>query len=483
MDDPTPLTLTTALLPCNECKMLRKKCDKNLPSCSRCIDRHVQCTYRTAALVVDDEAPVTIPFVIQADDPLTALTKTELIQKVKELIEKLAEAEAALALANERLRVKETSPIEVTSPASLVSLDSPGMAPSASDWILMSQYLQSYRYCLMGMNDPSFLLDYTNQPVSLRLIMCAIACLHMEPPLPRQVWIEYYNRARKALKREKNTEKHIIANLLVSQFTMGNVVNGHPILAEPYFFKAIRTMLYLEYTRDPDDIPSIAHLDYALKNQRRNIPKRVEDILQSPECDSVRTRLYDLRKEIPAHLILSQENLFAFTTTFKDRETVVDCFFTTLFHNVTLCIVNRPILYLTGFLTQDSVHLASSTENYTKIMNALFESVAAAQTVVGLASCDVQNFVTPLVCCIERMLEEMECSEKSLSAGTMDVERELDGIAIEMKVMSLSEDDKEVMEPFYTYPWVFLGLLGVEVNGTKWQAWYEEEWREFWNHQ
>ncbi|KAI9351350.1 hypothetical protein BDR26DRAFT_850912 [Obelidium mucronatum] len=533
------------------------------------------------------------------------------------------------------------------------------MAPSLADWMLMCRYFENLSYCLMQHKSVEFMADYKNQPASLRLIMCALACLSFNPPLPKSVWLDYYNRARKAIKREGHmaTDQHIFSYLLLSHFTMAT---GHPMLAEPYFFKAIRLMLYLGYGRDPDDSNQLCDLNEVEKNGRRYTfwclyytskivqiamsrpvmadldsskvkrckkpdfsalglktrtseisticylssfldiihdttqlyqtkpPKLVDDILDSTQFEVIRSRIMHLLSTLPTGLVLSQDNssqFVEFTSTIKDRETVIDCFFTTLFYNVSICLLNRPILYLTKFLHHDSIHLSNCPENKTSIQNSLFEAVAAAQTVVGLSSWlvhqsdmgldleggqfrqrlwkqhvfesfllfesvvvlwfattqtqrfwweipgieaavsvlglddrkrirsqvldvlrtlkdlevglsatvnpnvfhvqygNMQNFITPMVSCIEKMVEEMEDSENSMAGAEtldMDFDREVEEIAIEMNVMSLTEVDPEVSEPYTRDPWVLLGLLGVEVKGLRWKAWYEEDWRSFW---
>ncbi|KAJ3030660.1 UNVERIFIED_CONTAM: hypothetical protein HDU68_008295 [Siphonaria sp. JEL0065] len=101
-----------------------------------------------------------------------------------------------------------------------------------------------------------------------------------------------------------------------------------------------------------------------------------------------------------------------------------------------------------------------------------------------------QNLVTPMVDCVTRLVQDMEGSAE---------ERELvelyryihftspkfllpqNTITIEMDVLSVGKpSDPEKQRWGKEDPWVFMGLLGAEVKGTKWRAPLENEWREFW---
>ncbi|KAJ3290628.1 hypothetical protein HDU79_003105 [Rhizoclosmatium sp. JEL0117] len=90
------------------------------------------------------------------------------------------------------------------------------------------------------------------------------------------------------------------------------------------------------------------------------------------------------------------------------------------------------------------------------------------------------NFITPMVSCIVKMVEQMEDVEKLVGGIPTPQETEVESVAIEISVFSLTEADPEIPAPVTLEPWVLLGLLGVNVKGLTWNAWYEEEWRQFW---
>ncbi|KAJ3110554.1 hypothetical protein HK100_002997 [Physocladia obscura] len=73
-------------------------------------------------------------------------------------------------------------------------------------------------------------------------------------------------------------------------------------------------------------------------------------------------------------------------------------------------------------------------------------------------------------------------SEKSFGNDSVD------SLVLDMKVMGL-ESDENVNQPLVIAvesPWVYLGLLGIDVNQNfqqrfQWKAPYEEKWRNFWH--
>ncbi|KAJ3070060.1 hypothetical protein HDU98_006913 [Podochytrium sp. JEL0797] len=372
---------------------------------------------------------------------------------------RLAASEAALAKANELLGGLTPA----FSPSPVLSLQDPLMEASITDWILASQFMAHMPYQLLSFNDPFFINNFHTEPASLRFIVCAHACLHTNPPMSKHITIDYYNRARKAIKRESfvPVEKHIRSCLLLSEFCRSN---GHPILAEPYFQKSVRSALENHLDVDPDDsawlqplqltesekerrrqvfwivyfitkqiqifmskrilpanidgtrvrfckkpfttnlvaellAPETATICYLSRilditheittHHTQSIPRTVSEIIFSTVCESMRARLRIVKAGIPSRLILSDCSPHAFhefTATFSDQEILIDCLFTTLYFNSTVCLLNRPTLYLTKFLSPDSPHLSSSPDAVFKISTAVRESITSAHIILSLSS-------------------------------------------------------------------------------------------------
>ncbi|KAJ3012628.1 UNVERIFIED_CONTAM: hypothetical protein HDU68_001100 [Siphonaria sp. JEL0065] len=559
-------------------KSLRKKCNKAIPTCDRCTSRGVSCSYRPAALGIQEE----VVAIQVGREAVMEVRIRELESTVRDLSNRLIATEASLAAANEKIQFLQgqqsmTSIININSPNSdCLELEDPRMAATVQDWILMTRYYETVKYSVSMKCDPEFLVNFSMHSAARRLIMCALACLNMDPPLPKQVALDYYNRARKAVSRRAGdcTVDLMMANYLLSDFAMSLKPNTFGV---QYRTNEVATNYYLSTILDI--------IRDTTRHHTTNIPRTVVDLLSPPKATPFRAQLHTFRSSTPSHLIISQENgtqFLAFTSTFQGRETVTDCLFLTMFYNVAICIMNRPILYLTKFLKRDSVHL--TMENRSTIFTALNESLVSAQTVVGLASWlvhqsemkldgedgkfrdsfwrlhpfesfvlfeavvvlwfattqtqefwfegitpvlnfmtledrqrirsqvldvlrtlkdleqglstsqqsnvydvrygDVTNFVSPMVECIQRMLSVIEDVEFAViigeKAGSSVNEMEVEAVAIEMNVLSLTDTDPELREPYRSDPWVFLGLLGAQVKGMKWRAWYEEDWRLFW---
>ncbi|KAJ3070414.1 hypothetical protein HDU98_006578 [Podochytrium sp. JEL0797] len=101
------------------------------------------------------------------------------------------------------------------------------------------------------------------------------------------------------------------------------------------------------------------------------------------------------------------------------------------------------------------------------------------------------NMMTPLVQCVAGMVEQMELveslsprtahglfeEEESLSGGGVDM------IVLGMKALAVDTDDGSPSPPPKSRmdsPWVFLGLLGMDVGNMRWNGGLEHEWRLFW---
>ncbi|KAJ3137642.1 hypothetical protein HK100_000554 [Physocladia obscura] len=88
------------------------------------------------------------------------------------------------------------------------------------------------------------------------------------------------------------------------------------------------------------------------------------------------------------------------------------------------------------------------------------------------------NMITPIVVAIEAMIREIQEAEVAVIETNEKFEAVLKGITLGMKVVAIVDDDEEF--PKQMEPFVFLGLLGMEVSGLNWNASNEQPWRNFW---
>ncbi|KAJ3257493.1 hypothetical protein HDU77_002698 [Chytriomyces hyalinus] len=102
------------------------------------------------------------------------------------------------------------------------------------------------------------------------------------------------------------------------------------------------------------------------------------------------------------------------------------------------------------------------------------------------------NMMTPLITCLNAMLQELSVKQgNSQQSNINTVDFNLDLILLEMKVLSLTsdeDDDKESSEAEIDScsvatdePWVYVGLLGIDINKqVRWNGPYEGNWRRLW---
>ncbi|KAJ3229749.1 hypothetical protein HDU81_005021 [Chytriomyces hyalinus] len=87
-----------------------------------------------------------------------------------------------------------------------------------------------------------------------------------------------------------------------------------------------------------------------------------------------------------------------------------------------------------------------------------------------------QNYVSPMILCVESMLLEMQSNQSRNDIRIHNAE-------IAMTVLSLAEDGSDDLRAIKDdeYPVAFMGLLGLQVmGGIRWKGPYEDEWRRFW---
>ncbi|KAJ3207925.1 hypothetical protein HDU82_003161, partial [Entophlyctis luteolus] len=122
-------------------------------------------------------------------------------------------------------------------------------------------------------------------------------------------------------------------------------------------------------------------------------PATMVDLTESILLSSVKAQLESLKSQIPAYLVLLVDgsgdranDLAEFVSDFRMTEMkVADVLTTSLLLHSTVCISNRSLLYLTGFMPAESIDPASESQQ-AKVLAALDVAVTSARTILFLVS-------------------------------------------------------------------------------------------------
>ncbi|KAJ3290625.1 hypothetical protein HDU79_003102 [Rhizoclosmatium sp. JEL0117] len=266
----------TAILPCDDCKVLRKKCDRLLP-CTRCVKRKVSCcTYRGGAVDPNVSEVTRIPVHSSPEAEAPSVTSSpappsdsSLAQEVRAISQRLAALEANVAtIMRQQQEIQQQQQQQQHQGYGMSwQLEDPDLQPTMSDWVILMQYLSHRNYNVLNfLGGRNFLDTFFHEPATIRLTFLAIASHRQQ--LPAIVCLSYYKRATKLLLREM--EKPLFSTfqslLLMASFT---VFNGQPYLGERYFKQACHQAVFLRLIDDPDVVPHLANLTHAQKEERR----------------------------------------------------------------------------------------------------------------------------------------------------------------------------------------------------------------------
>ncbi|KAJ3392334.1 hypothetical protein HDU84_004298 [Entophlyctis sp. JEL0112] len=150
------------------------------------------------------------------------------------------------------------------------------------------------------------------------------------------------------------------------------------------------------------DVAAICHLSSVLevlnliKHHHTQAPNNARDLINCVYCANFRVQLEIAKANIPTYLILDSEiDSIAFFSKFNLRnETARSSFEPDVVDTVTIsttylaakCVLLRPLLYLTGFLSIDSPVLVGQPDAIVQLLTALVESLSAASTVSQICS-------------------------------------------------------------------------------------------------
>ncbi|KAJ3389754.1 hypothetical protein HDU84_008349 [Entophlyctis sp. JEL0112] len=461
----------TTRLPCTDCRSLRKRCDRRLPECARCVKRGVPCSYRKDCESRNRPSASTweaLPTMGETNYKPHPINPTKSRNKVSAISQRLSEAENHLSILASRTPASVSNNIQtpILEPGNL--LESRDMLPTFQDWAIVCSYMTKSPYSIIGIlgGFEELLESFFSQPPHLWLSLCAVASQLQEPKLPEHVRYSYYARAQSALVKNFHIlDFRMYQSLMI--FTAFSAASGNPDAGRSFFFQGIVLLLRLRLDIDPDDSPWLFGLNLSdrEKNKRRTgfwvayhfwkisqivvgsplrvqlkndkvkfsrrfyadspfydeyperseiaticylcaildvlesaatlyriPPAAVTDLTESVQLNSVKAQLQSLKSQIPTYMFLLDRScdrtndLFAFVSDIRMTEMkVADVLTTSLLLHSAICIANRGLLFLTGFLpatNSDSV----SNGHEAKILLALDESVTSARTILFLVS-------------------------------------------------------------------------------------------------
>ncbi|KAI9351352.1 hypothetical protein BDR26DRAFT_850915 [Obelidium mucronatum] len=99
-------------------------------------------------------------------------------------------------------------------------------------------------------------------------------------------------------------------------------------------------------------------------------------------------KLNAIRTLLPEELLLTRNSpqQTRFMINFQGSDRVMDSFLITLLFHASICVVNRPTLYLSHYLPLTSPLLVNNPENMTKILASIDASITAALSIAELVS-------------------------------------------------------------------------------------------------
>ncbi|TPX70500.1 hypothetical protein CcCBS67573_g06525 [Chytriomyces confervae] len=501
-------------------------------------------------------------------------------------------------------------------------------SPSLPEEICLGYYARAHRALVKSISQPSM------KTLQALLIISSFTCVKGQPVLARRF---FYGAVRMVSElrldidpdtlevmtgvqytEDEKLERRLLFYIMQSNLKIIKVIRGpSAFLASASHTQPSFASSFVEihshqvkppcnpFTNQVYDIYYRSELQdilYQASKYHKIGPYPVSDILANSTCQNLDELLFAFKIRLPSYLYIeSAVQLFQISnaTTAADITSSITM---TITYCSAVCLLNRPKLYLTGYLAIDSIFLTGSNqESVGVLLTALDASLSAARNLAQINSwmihmCPVhfraflwrdrcflffslfeaavvlwftttrtlpfwwrtannpglltmsatdrqsiqsemrdilqalveietgfpstqhdpgqtehrfvpsgtENMATPLVKCMQGMLYEMEIAGEAAQAmdtedvtaaatrpkGTELFENSLEcGITLGMKVMSLVKEEHvdcvgvgvTITEPFTSEPWVYLGLLGLRVNGMSWLAHYEDEWEMFWH--
>ncbi|KAJ3232832.1 hypothetical protein HDU78_006838 [Chytriomyces hyalinus] len=153
----------------------------------------------------------------------------------------------------------ETIPASKDRPSLLLHAD---LAPSLEDCAVVAAYFASSHprmfldsFVLYLLDHTAFMTTFFTQPAPLRLVVCALASLNADPPMPPMVPVLYYARAKRAALSITDTPslKTTQALFLIAAFALAH---GQQALSVAVLKPALKMALQLQLEKERPDLPA-----------------------------------------------------------------------------------------------------------------------------------------------------------------------------------------------------------------------------------
>ncbi|KAI9333146.1 hypothetical protein BDR26DRAFT_868655 [Obelidium mucronatum] len=446
-----------------------------------------------------------------------------------------------------------------------------------------------------GFDSDQFLKDFFQLPAFLRLVALATCTAHTS----FEKSLVYYKRARKAAIRavSETPTYQTVQALVILYIYLGYI--GQPALVEPLLKIAMHLIQALRLDVDPDDSPWLFHLNLtprqkedrrcafwgayseivweaatspklvdvpinsnkmkgrstvyvgsqlifqgdhfmqsfsilhtviiAIKKAFVVAPKTSNELIASETVAELQSKMMQVQSQLPTDIREPPELSDNVTGTVELNVNCVGL--------ATICLLNRPRLFLSGFKSFNPMYLSATLQS--NLVSSINQSLDAAHRMLNLlrfytvytnpqsleampmfeamivlwyASCRMDpiwwsvldrkrmewcllreqmqavvdyfalakkldsvggGVIYPLVQCMRAMVQEIDEYEQWVPATTDGIEE----ITLGMKVVALDEAESvlEIREPR-----AYMGLLGMQVGGIRWPGQSEESWRLFW---
>ncbi|KAJ3250845.1 hypothetical protein HDU77_006302 [Chytriomyces hyalinus] len=223
----------TAANTCEKCRLSKRKCDRALPCCSRCLASGWVCVYDTNS---KEKGSPSNKLINPSMTPISNASSSQ--------------SPSILDTSNDFSWLCLPSSFM----GNITTVEDPDLMPSMKDWELLCKFLTNGTFSLLNYLLPrGFLESLFSQPPGIRLTWGAIAAYLSAPRLSNEICASYFSRAQKAVSRcfHRVSLESMQACVLISYFVL---VSGRPRAAAPFHNQSIKLMYALQLEIDPDNI-------------------------------------------------------------------------------------------------------------------------------------------------------------------------------------------------------------------------------------
>ncbi|KAJ3116665.1 hypothetical protein HK100_001002 [Physocladia obscura] len=426
---------------CSNCRIKKRKCDREKPCCSNCLNSRELCSYIST--------PVK-RFSAQS------LTESNLLTKVMDAAD---------------------NNITVTGVTFQQEIDTE-LIPTIQDWELLRRLVdedRSHDNSQMIISPRMLLQSFFNEPPCICFACLAVATVVHTPRISDSISLSYYEKAKKSLVREESASLRIVQSMnLLVWFAYAK---GQPVHAAISLNHQTQIALQIRLEIDPDDLPSLSVLSNEEKDERRRVFWSLYYIVKAAELQTANDKIFPSQ--------------FKSGTVKPNRISIgvgVACFEAAIVLWYYYCFSESE--YTRSYALRFGISELDIRMKIRRHMEFLKKTLCLLETShlatgLSLRTRPIRsNRMTPLLDGVQGMIAEMDSLNlvqgRQISRSP-SADDNIENILLEMQTFSLDDHSDAAPVSEAHDPRVFLGLLGMEVKGTmRWRGRYEEAWREFW---